>query len=99
MYSKITNSALPSQIQGEEASMIITEIPDTTKIEIVYRNGDREEIKIDKKANNMYYEIEEFIRLAEAKESAQIHNQYSVLELKVMDEARKQMGIVFPADQ
>lgn len=99
MYSKITNSALPSQIQGEDASMIITEIPDTTKIEIVYRNGDREEIKIDKKANNMYYEIEEFIRLAQAKESAQIHNQYSILELKVMDEARKQMGIVFPADQ
>ena len=30
MYSKITNSALPSQIQGEEASMIIKEIPDTT---------------------------------------------------------------------
>ena len=45
------------------------------------------------------YEIEEFIRLAEAKESAEIHNQYSILELKVMDEARKQMGIVFPADQ
>ena len=44
----------------------------------------------------MYYEIEEFIRLAEAKESAQIHNQYSVLELKVMDEARKQMGNRIP---
>ena len=99
MYSKITNSALPSQIQGEEASMIIKEIPDTTTIEIVYRSGEREEIKIDKKTNNMYYEIEEFIRLAEAKESAEIHNQYSILELKVMDEARKQMGIVFPADQ
>ena len=75
------------------------EIPDTTTIEIVYRSGEREEIKIDKKTNNMYYEIEEFIRLAEAKESAEIHNQYSILELKVMDEARKQMGIVFPADQ
>jgi len=99
MYSKITNSALPSQIQGEEASMIIKEIPDTTTIEIVYRSGEREEIKIDKKTNNMYYEIEEFIRLAETKESAKVHNQYSVWELKVMDEARKQMGIVFPADQ
>lgn len=99
MYSKITNSALPSQIQGEEASMIIKEIPDTTEIEIVYRSGEREKIKIEKKANNMYYEIEEFIRLAEAKESAKVHNQSSVLELKVMDEARKQMGIVFPADQ
>lgn len=99
MYSKITNSALPSQIQGEEASMIIKEIPDTTEIEIVYRSGEREKIEIEKKTNNMYYEIEEFIRLAEAKESAKVHNQSSVLELQVMDEARKQMGIVFPADQ
>lgn len=98
IYSKITDAILPSQIQGEEGSMIIEEIPDTKNIKIRYRNKQWEEIKISKKENNMYYEIEEFIRLIREKESAQIHNQYSVWELELMDEARRQMGIVFPAD-
>ncbi|MDO4168928.1 MAG: Gfo/Idh/MocA family oxidoreductase [Lachnospiraceae bacterium] len=99
IYSKITDSILPSQIQGEEGSMIIEEIPDTVKIKIRTRKDKEwEEINIDKKSNNMYYEIEEFIRLVENEESAKEHNQYSLWELAVMDEARKQMGIVFPAD-
>lgn len=98
LYAKITQSALPSQIQGEEASMIIREIPDTTSIEIVKRDGTSEKIDIQKKDNNMYYEVEEFIRLIEEKKSAREHNQYSVWSLEVMDEARQQMGIHFPAD-
>lgn len=98
IYSKITDAILPSQIQGEEGSMIIEEIPDTKKIKIRYRDKQWEEITISKKENNMYYEIEEFIRLIQEKESAREHNQYSLWELEVMDEARKQMGIVFPAD-
>lgn len=47
----------------------------------------------------MNYEIAEFMRIAEANESAETHNQYSVWEMQVMDEARRQMGIVFPADK
>lgn len=98
MYAKITQAALPSQIQGEEGSMIIREIPDTTSIELVKRNGEREVIEISKEENNMYYEIKEFIRLIEEGADAKEHNRYSVWELKVMDEARRQMGIKFPAD-
>jgi predicted dehydrogenase len=100
MYSKITDSILPSQIQGEEGSMIIEEIPDTVTIKIRTRKEKEwEEIHIDKKSNNMYYEIKEFIRLVQNGESAEEHNQYSLWELEVMDEARRQMGIVFPADK
>jgi scyllo-inositol 2-dehydrogenase (NADP+) len=100
IYSKITNSALPSQIQGEKGCMIIKEIPDIKKVVIVYNNGDKEEISVTNKYdNNMYYEIEEFIKLIETKKSADIHNQYSIMELEVMDEARRQMGIKFPADK
>lgn len=99
IYAKITDSKLPSQIQGENGAMIIEEIPDTKKITIFYRNGETEEIIIDKKENNMYYEIQEIIRLIEQGENADAYNHCSVLELEVMDEARKQMGVVFPADQ
>ena len=47
----------------------------------------------------MNYEIAEFMRIAEANGSAEKHNQYSIWEMQVMDEARRQMGIVFPADR
>ena len=99
IYSKITDAILPSQIQGEDGSMIIEQIQDTVKIKIRYRDKTWEEIPVSKKSNNMYYEVEEFIRLLQEKKDAKAHNQYSLWELEVMDEARRQMGIVFPADQ
>lgn len=101
IYSKITDSILPTQIQGEAGSMLIEQIYNANKLKIRYRDKSWEEIDVEKinPDNNMYYEIEEFIRLAESGESADEHNQYSIWEMQVMDEARRQMGIVFPADQ
>lgn len=98
IYSKITNSKLESQIQGEEGSMLIKEIQDIREITISYNHGETEKILIDKYKNNMYYEVEEFIRLVENNESARRHNEYSLMQLSIMDEARRQMGIIFPAD-
>lgn len=100
IFSKITDSILPSQIQGEAGSMIIEEIPNTNRIKIRYRDKSWEEIEVEKfdHENNMHYEITEFIRCAESGEGADEHNQYSIWELQVMDEARRQMGVHFPAD-
>ena len=44
-------------------------------------------------------EIAEWLRLISAGPGSNIHNRYSLMALQVMDEARKQMGIVFPADE
>lgn len=98
IYSKIASSRLPSQIQGEKGCMIIKEIPDTKELTLIYNDGSREEIAIDKYDNNMYYEVEELIRLIQTQSNAQQHNQYSLMQLTIMDEVRKQMGITFPAD-
>lgn len=99
IYSKIANSYMPSEIQGEEATMIIDSITKPKDIVIRYRNGKEETIHIKKQQNNMYYEIEELVSLIEHSKTAKEHNQYSIMELKIMDEARRQMGIVFPADK
>ena len=101
IYSKITDSILPTQIQGEEGCMLIEEIYNANRLTICYRDKRREEIQVKKvdPNNNMYYEIEEFIRAAESGKGAWEHNQYSLWELQVMDEARRQMEIVFPADK
>lgn len=99
IYSKITNSRLPSQIQGEKGCMIIKEIPDTRSITVIYNDGEKEELSICKHDNNMFYEVEEFIRLIKNKSTAQEHNQYSLMQLSIMDEVRAQLNMPFPADR
>lgn len=99
VYSKISNSDLPSTIQGENGTMVIKEIVNPCEVEIVYNNDENETIFSKEPLINLIYEIEEWVRLIENKEVNNLHNKYSVLTLKVMDEARRQAGIVFPADK
>ena len=99
IYSKITNSKLPSQIQGEEGTMVIQEIPNPQTVTIYYRNGKIESLDIPKTDNNMSYEVEEFIKLIKKKEFNQSYLQNSQMEIELMDEVRTQQKIVFPADK
>lgn len=99
MYSKISNSYMPSQIQGENASMIIEEIPDTREITIIYNNGSKENITIDKPTSNMVYEIQAFINFIKNNEKPLKYNQSSIMEMEVVDVVKNQLGIVFPADK
>ena len=61
IYSKITDSKLPTQIQGENGCMIIEQCPIIKKITIYYRNGETEELQFDKRDNPMIYETKDFI--------------------------------------
>lgn len=97
-YSKISNGTIPSQIQGENATMEILTLPDPKTIVIHYKNGKDEIIEVEKDKNNMLYEVQEWVRLIENNEIENQHTASSVLELYVMDEVRKQAGIVFAAD-
>ena len=99
-HSKITDAALPTEIQGEAGTMVIEEIFIPNKIKIRFRDKHWEEFSVPKAdpGNNMNYEVAEFIRLVSAGESAKEHNQYSIWEMEILDEARRQMGVVFPAD-
>lgn len=98
MYSKICDNRLPSQIQGESGTMLIDEIPSPTQLTIHYHSGEQEHIPIEKEGINMIYEVREWRRLIEGNLSGEEHNRYSVMAMEVMDEARRQIGLVFPAD-
>ncbi|WP_017437843.1 Gfo/Idh/MocA family protein [Saccharococcus caldoxylosilyticus] len=101
MYSKITNSYLPAEIQGEDGSMLIDAIHTPTKVEIRYRDGRVEDITVPQEKPPMYYEAKEFIELIRSgkRESEVNSHEHSLLTIALMEEARKQTGIVFPADQ
>jgi predicted dehydrogenase len=101
MYSKITNSYLPAEIQGEDGSMLIDAIHTPTKVEIRYRDGRVEDITVPQEKHPMYYEAKEFIELIKnGKHESEVNShEHSLLTIALMEEARKQTGIVFPADQ
>ena len=99
IYSKIANSKIPSQIQGEDATMVIREIPNPQVVEIYYRDGRVERLDIPESSNNMHYEVQEFLRLIEHEEVEHPYLEYSRMEMQLMDEVRRQQGIVFPADE
>ncbi|NUK29848.1 Gfo/Idh/MocA family oxidoreductase [Parageobacillus sp. VR-IP] len=100
MYSKITNSYLPAEIQGEDGSMLIDAIHTPTKVEIRYRDGRVEDITVPQEKHPMYYEAKEFIELIRSgkRESEINSHEHSLLTIALMEEARKQTGIMFPAD-
>jgi scyllo-inositol 2-dehydrogenase (NADP+) len=101
MYSKISNSSIPSEIQGEDASMIIHRISQPAKVEIVYRDGKTEELTEPQHSNTMVYEIREFIGLIRDGRTESTINSFanSLAVMEVIDEARRQIGLVYPADR
>ena len=48
--------------------------------------------------NNLVFEAKEWARLIEIGKFTDEHIKYSHMCVKVMDEARRQQGVVFPAD-
>lgn len=100
-HSKISNSYIPSEIQGEEGSMIIDKINSPESVKIIYRNGEVEELSVPQIKDNMYYEANEFIELIKNNKAESEINSHSLSlnVIKVIENARKQTNIVFPADK
>ncbi|WP_044895494.1 Gfo/Idh/MocA family protein [Bacillus alveayuensis] len=100
MYSKITNSYIPSEIQGEEGSILMDTIHTPQKVEIRYRNGHIEDITEEQREHPMYYEVKEFIELIQnGKHESEINSHHnSLTTIDIIEQARKQTGIIFPAD-
>ncbi|MDO4554332.1 MAG: Gfo/Idh/MocA family oxidoreductase, partial [Lachnospiraceae bacterium] len=97
-YSKVNNTILPSEIQGEEASMTISGIASPRDITVRYNNGFKEVVHFDQRDNNMEYEIRAFLAMIEGEQSPHFYETASMNTITVMDEVRRKIGIHFPAD-
>jgi scyllo-inositol 2-dehydrogenase (NADP+) len=100
-YSKITDSSIPSEIQGEDANLMIDKINVPEKVEIRYRNGSSEDLTQPQSNQPMYYEVEEFIQLIESGQTESKINSlaHSLLVMEIIDECRRQIGVHYPADE
>ncbi|WP_251861740.1 Gfo/Idh/MocA family oxidoreductase [Clostridium sp. Marseille-Q2269] len=100
MHSKIANSSIPSEIQGENGNMIIDKIHTPENIKISYKNGEVEDITISQSKDTMYYEAKEFVEIIKSGKLESSINSYSTskIVMRILQKARKQMGVVFPSD-
>ena len=110
LYSKIANSSLPTEIEGEEGNLLLDKIHITRSVDFIPRRvtaqGKEQEntlnaigVPLDK--SEYYYEIAEFINLIEQgkKESDVNSLDNSLATIEIIDEIRRQMGVHYPADE
>ncbi|MGN0313884.1 MAG: Gfo/Idh/MocA family protein [Fusicatenibacter sp.] len=98
IYSKITDSKEPSEIQGEKGRMLIWNITNPRRIVIRYYDGMEEEYEVPGEENNMLYEIQRFLLAVQQKKQMDDYLKISLESMKIMEEARRQIGVSFPAD-
>lgn len=110
LYSKIANSSLPTEIQGENGNItldrinIISEVTYTPRLAAASGKGPQpiaEDISIVTEKDEYYYEVAEFIDmvLSGRKESTVNTLENSLITLEIIDEVRRQLGVVYPADK
>ncbi|WP_440896567.1 Gfo/Idh/MocA family protein [Amphibacillus sp. Q70] len=100
IFSKITDSHIPSEVQGENGSIVINKLSDMRQLTRIDKDGTITDISVEQKDNTMYYEIEHFMNLLYdgLRESPVNSFETSLNTIKVLDQARKSVGLVFPAD-
>ncbi|MCF0133097.1 MAG: Gfo/Idh/MocA family oxidoreductase [Blautia sp.] len=110
-YSKIRDLPVESIIEGDAGTMHIATISNPDCVYIDYKDGSREIFcGADDSAQgglragslhpeNMHYEIVHFIDLIQNGKYPLKYEMYSKISMEIMDEARRQCGIAFPADE
>ncbi|MDR1172596.1 MAG: Gfo/Idh/MocA family oxidoreductase [Bacteroidales bacterium] len=101
LYSKIANSSLPTEIQGEDGNIVLDRINIISEVNLHLRNGRKESLSRPADRNEYYYEIKEFIDMVQSgkQESAVNSWENSLITMEIMDEIRKQLGVAYPADK
>lgn len=111
-YGKVSDDCIPCQVQGEEATVVWDEVSCPEHVRVFEHEDKGLIFRIEKPearvrpeeppANDMACEVGLFVRAVlgdpEAVEEVQAFGQVTLDTLWVMDEARRQMGVVFPAD-
>ncbi len=102
IYSKIVDSHLPSEIQGENGTISIEHINICDRVSFYPGRSDFPEVWSEAAENNSYYyEVAEFIDVIESGcvESKINSHSNSLITIELIDEIRRQIGVSYPADE
>ncbi len=108
-YSKITQSNIPTEIQGEDGSIIVDKMSTFSDVRIEHRKGGVEditaELEVEKdekfEVDSIYFAVKEFMKsLGEGKKESDINTlENTLIVMEIMDEVRRQIDLVYPADE
>lgn len=100
MYSKIADSNLPTEIQGEEGTITADRINIINKVTLKKRGGEETIISTPNPTHEYYFEVAEFIDLIQKNEKESTINslENSLITIEIIDEIRKQLEIIYPTD-
>ena len=110
LYSKIANSTLPTEIQGEKGIITTDRINIIGDVKLNVQKligaggkfqSDIEDISLPTDKDEYYYEVAEFMNLIEKgfQESKTNSWKNSLTTIEIIDEIRRQLGVVYPADK
>lgn len=98
MHSKVSDSTIPSEIQGEAGSLVIEKISECQRVTFIPRGGKPQDLSLPQHINTMLYEAEAFARLVEENEVNHAGLVNSRITSALATEIRRQTGVKFPAD-
>ena len=98
-YSKITDSVIPSVITGEDGSLKLGKLSTLDSLTLCMRKQEPEVIfegREDGGTGNMVYEVADFVKMIHGGMAQEPYHEATRETLRIIDEVRKQSGIVFP---
>lgn len=101
LYSKIADSFLPTEIQGEDGCLVLDRIDFAREVRLCRRGEGSTVVYEGRDVNEFVFEIREFVDVIESgrTESAINSHRHTLITMEIMDEIRRQIGVVFPADE
>lgn len=100
LYSKISGMDDRSELQGEDGSIFLGDISRLGDLRLSLRGGGGETpLPVETAGHDMRHELEAFLRMAETGRGEEPHRRRSIAAMELLDEARRQCGIRFPADE
>lgn len=97
-HSKVSNSAIPSEIQGEDGTLVIEGVSECQSVALTPRGGSRQDLSQPQHINTMLYEAMAFAALVENNQVEHAGLENSRIVATLLTEIRRQTGVVFPAD-
>ncbi len=97
-HSKVNDSFLASEIQGEASSLQVDMIALCNTVTLHQRDQAPQNLSVDQHSNPMYYEALKFAERVNQGEINPQDKQRSLIVSKLLTEIRRQTGVVFPAD-
>lgn len=98
-HSKVSDGLIPSELQGELASMLVDGISECKSVSLHRPGEGAVDLSVVQEENVMYYEALEFARLVELQQVDHSGLDRARIVSAIITQARDIIGVRFPADE